>query len=128
MKKVIVKIMLVVAVFAYGNVSFGQQKGGNNMTPEQRADKKMEELKGKLNLTPDQLPKVKEIVLNHENSRQKAIAAAGDDKDAKHAAMQKDREAFTNDMSKVLTPDQLSTLKTIEEHKPKSGTPQGGKN
>src|ERR1017187_1970551 len=128
MKKVIVKILLVIAVFTYANVSFGQQKGGNNMTPEQRADKKTEELKAKLNLTADQLPKVKEIVLKHENSRQKAIQAAGDDKDARHAAMQKDREAFTNDMSKVITPEQLSTLKTMEEHKPKGGAPQGGKN
>jgi hypothetical protein len=127
MKKVIVKILLVAAVFTYGNVTFGQQKG-SNLTPEQRADKKTEDLKGKLNLTPEQLPKVKAIVLNHENSKQKAIQAAGDDKEAKHAAMQKDHEAFVADMSKVLTPDQLSTLKTLEEHKSKpTGSPQGGK-
>jgi hypothetical protein len=127
MKNVIVKIVLVAAIFIYGNVVSAQEKAAPELsvpphssrpvnTPEVRTEKKTAVFKTKLNLTPEQEVKVNPIVLNHEKNLDKAMEAAGNDIPARQAAVDKEREKFYQEMSKVLTSDQLAALK--EMHKP----------
>src|ERR1035437_8237381 len=111
--KNLVKILLVVSVFTYGNLAFGQtaatqapatsstQAAQVKITPEQRAEKRAAELKTRLGLTDDQTTKVKEIFLKNESSRNEAMKAAGQDKDARIAAAKSSREQLDSDLAKV---------------------------
>lgn len=61
--KNLVKLVLIVSVFGYGSLTFGQtatqspatvnQNAPKTMTADERAEKRTEQLKGKLNLTPE---------------------------------------------------------------------------
>lgn len=125
--KNLVKILLVVSVFTYGNLAFGQtaatqapastnptQAAQVKITPEQRAEKRAAELKTRLGLTDDQTTKVKEIFLKNESSRNEAMKAAGQDKDARIAAAKNSREQLDSELGKVFTADQLAKYKSTQ--------------
>jgi len=127
--KNLVKILLVVSVFVYGNLAFGQTAATQapattsakpapsaqvKMTPDQRAEKRAADLKTRLGLTDDQTAKVKQIYLNNETSRNAAMKAAGQDKDARIAAAKNSREQLDNDLAKVLTADQNAKYKATQ--------------
>jgi hypothetical protein len=122
-----IKILLAVSAFTYGNLILGQtasqskpaetQNASKGMTPEERADKRTEQLKGKLNLSPDQMPKVKQVLTNNEIELEKALKEADQDKSARQSAADKNRIALVHEMSKVLNSDQTAKFKDMEENK-----------
>ena len=122
--KNLVKLAFVVSVFIYGNLAFGQSAATQapattkpamapqaKMTPDERAQKRADQLKTRLGLSDDQTTKVKDIYMKNETSRSAAMQAAGQDKDARATAMKKNREDLDNELAKVFTADQLKKYK-----------------
>ena len=69
-----------------------------------------------MNLTPEQMPKVKQVILKNEAEVEKSLKAAGQDNNARKVAADKNREVLVNEMSKVLNPEQAAKFKAMEEN------------
>lgn len=105
------KKVLFVAALLLGTVAMAQEgKERAKLTPEERCEKKMEKMDEQLDLSDDQVAKIK------------AIHMANSDKmEAKRAEMKKlkdemkvMRDASKAEIEKVLTDDQKEKLKEIE--------------
>ena len=133
--KNLVKILLVVSVLSYGNIALGQTATPTSapstqptvaakITPDQRAERRAADLKTRLGLSDEQTAKVKKIILDNENQRNADMKTAGQDKDARVAAMKKNREQLDNDLAKVFTADQLAKYKASQQ-RPSANAPAG---
>ncbi len=95
-------IALCAIVCGFAVTANAQEAGGNakpaTMTPEQRSEMRLNRLKTSLNLTDEQVPKVKAL-LDAETA-----ARSSNDKQA----MKDSHEKMTSEMSKILTPEQLT--------------------
>ncbi len=144
-----VKILLVVSIFGYGTVAIAQEKqdpaakqaapaakpagdakgapqqAPKPLTPEERAEKRAEQLKKRLDLSTEQVAKVKAIIMKSDTEMQNAMKTAGADKEARMAARDKVRENEKAEMIKVLNPEQQTKYKAME-NPPKRPT-EGGK-
>ena len=100
------------------------QKGNHAKTPEQRADKHLAMLSKKLNLTADQQPKVRQILLAQAQEARslKDQYPADNQRQARHDAMQAGRTKYQAQLRGVLSPDQYSKLLAMkQEHHHKGG-------
>lgn len=77
-----------------------------NMTPEQRVEKRTTYLTTKLALSTEQTTKVKEALTNFEKNRTP-------DK----AALKKNKENFDQQMAGILDPEQMEKYKAVQEER-----------
>jgi Spy/CpxP family protein refolding chaperone len=126
MKKIILSTMLsVICQVAVLQTVLSQAHGNNktkNHTPEQRADMHVKKMTQDLNLTSDQAPKVKSIMLDKIQKRDalKAKYANSTDKKAMHQEMKTLRDQKESELKAVLTPEQYNKhLQMREQEKQK---------
>lgn len=142
--------LLLLAAMAFATASFAQapatttqlpthrvQRMGDhakgdhqkNKTPEQRADKHTAMLTKKLSLTPDQQPKVHQILLAQAQEAQtlKAQYPADNQRQARHEAMQAGQAKYQAQLQGVLKPDQYSKLLTLKQERHHKGGKHGDK-
>ena len=108
MKKYFLKIIgsyIIICLFSVSclQVAMAQQTPSTDsqkakMTPEQRVEMRENRMKQNLNLTDDQVSKVKQLLLQQETAR---MANKGEVQSA-------DRKSMMNDFAKILTPEQMT--------------------
>ncbi len=81
-----------------------QEKQKPKLTAEQRADMRVSHLKEKLNLTPEQSSKMRELLLAQEKIREADI------KEVKES-----RQKMIGEMENILTPQQMAKFKELQE-------------
>ncbi len=98
-------------------------------TPEQRAQKSVDELNSTVVLTDDQKPKIYDLAL----TRTKGIDAVKakykgqeNQKQTADAEIKVIRKKYHEDVKALLTPDQLAKLKAAKEEKNKQGANKQG--
>lgn len=107
--KQLMKTMLMVGIFMLGISTLVQAQRSTERkpaTPEQRAERRTALLKDKLLLTEDQQKEVYTATLKQEQQRNR-------DRDE----MKQNREAFENDLQRILTPEQMKKYEALKEQK-----------
>lgn len=99
------KKLIVMACLAIGFGSFAQQKTSmkakkDNLTVEQRQEKKLQKMEKDLALTPDQVSKMKDLMSRNE----KEVA---EKREMRKAEGKEKMAARRSEMEKILTPEQL---------------------
>ncbi len=99
-----------------------QQPGG--VTPEDRTEKLITRMTQELTLTPEQQPKVKQLILKREQdkdvNRKKMDALRDENK--------KIMDSFDVEIKKLLTPDQVTKMDSKPNRMPPHGAPKGNGN
>ncbi len=103
-----------------GVQSTGNQAGGKQGKQNGPVGQKI--LK-QLNLTPDQMKQVKELVTTFAQKRQQLQQGADKGNRKELAGL---RKQFFEDLGKILTPEQREQLKTLLAQRGKKGTPPAG--
>jgi Spy/CpxP family protein refolding chaperone len=99
------KKLIVMACLAIGFGSFAQQKNAmkaknENLTVEQKQEKKLQKMQKDLALTPDQVSKMKDLMSKNE----KEVA---EKREMRKAEGKEKMAARRSEMGKILTPEQL---------------------
>ncbi len=98
----------------------GDHKGARGGSPEQR----LAELTKKLDLTDDQVAKIKPILKDEAEALKALKEDTSVDKEAKRPKMMEIRKSHQDQILAILTPDQQAKLKAMrEQHKPSKPTP-----
>lgn len=118
MKKVLLAMMLVVAGFT----SSFAQRGGDRLTPEQRAENQTKFMTEKLELTEKQQKQV--YTLNMSRMQKMQDLRKNEDREGMKAA----HESYQKELSAILTPAQQEKYKTLREDMRKRGNVQRGRN
>jgi len=128
MKKVVFMIAVVIAAAfttqaqqakSKGNGNGNGQQKGQNLTPDQKADKITARLKTELSLTDAQVPQVKQATLTRINQAADAKTKAGADKQALGQQRKQIFQSWETQMKGILTPDQYNTYLAKKEEKKK---------
>ncbi len=112
MKKVI--LSLAVAVIVSANC-VAQEHTRQMKTPEDRTERQVEKMNKDLSLTDEQKPKVKEIVLKHEQEREELNKKYPEKNEAYRAENKKLNEHADEQIRAVLTKEQLEKRKQFRE-------------
>lgn len=127
MKKLGLVVMVVVLA---ATVSMAQNRGGNDVNPKERAEREVQTLTEKLDLSKDQQAKVYDVVLKGNNDlvkMRKQRSAGGGDRDAMREKMKSVRTDQNKEMKKILSDSQWEAYeKYQEERRSKRGTRGGG--
>lgn len=100
-----------------GSPSLSNAQQRMRMTPSQRAA----QLKDSLALTDDQVGKIVVIFQESDSLRQNAVAAAGDDRDARMAAMRKVMTDTDTKVESVLTDSQKTKYEAMKAQRMQRG-------
>jgi len=106
-------------------VTFAQQggkktsQGNKHKTPEEKAEAGTRKLTGLLNLTSDQQPKVKEVLLTRAQKVQsiREKYANSSDKSQMHTELKAAKTESDNSLKAILTPDQYSQYEKAKEER-----------
>lgn len=106
-----VKQILFVGLLAIGvqqvSAQEAQPQGKGKMTPEQRIDMRVNKMKQNLNLSDDQVVKMKQLLTQKQSERS---ASSGNQQ-----ATTEERKNMMNEMAKILTPEQMAKMKEMRE-------------
>ena len=111
--KVHVSLLALAVVLFAGVVSVSQAQQRMRMTAEQRAAR----LKDSLSLSDDQVGKIITIFQDSDRLRQDAFASAGDDRDARMAAMRKLMDEADARIDSVLTDTQKAKYEAMKKER-----------
>lgn len=107
--KQLLKSLLMTGLFVLGiaNLTMAQSATERKpATPEQRAERRTAVLKDKLLLTEVQEKEVYTATLRHEQQRNRD-----------REEMKQNREAFENELQRILTPEQMEKYEALKEQK-----------
>ena len=108
-------------------MSMAQNRGGQNMNPEERAKKSTAELKEVLDLNKEQEKKVYELNLKAGKEMSAARQAADGDREVMREKMGKARDNTNKEMKNILSDDQYKKYeKYLEEKRKERGQGGGG--
>ena len=107
MKKFLLMCCILLGISAVSRA----QGGGMRMSPEERA----KQLQTQLSLNDDQTAKVTAIYKTQAAKMDSIRTAANGDRDAMRAAMTPLRQATTTQIMAILTPDQQTAYKKIQD-------------
>ena len=96
------------------------------LTPEQRAQKQVDELNSEVTLTEDQKPKIYNLALEKVKKVEEIKAKYKGQPENKETAkneIETVRKTFRDNVKSVLTPEQLETLKAKHKEKKAAGKP-----
>jgi protein CpxP len=106
------KKLLLVCCFLIGISAVSRaQGGGQRMSPEDRA----KQLQTQLKLTDDQTAKITAIYKTQTTKMDSIRTAANGDRDAMRAAMTPLRQATNTQINAILTPDQQTAYKKMQD-------------
>jgi len=94
------------------------------MTPEQRVQNKLDKMKSELNLSDDQVGKLKPIMIKEQEEMMK-LRNNGTDPETMKTERKKIASEYQKQITAVLTPEQQQKLKTMKPLPPKP-MPAGG--
>jgi Spy/CpxP family protein refolding chaperone len=114
--KIPVTLLTLAVVLLAGSLSVSQAQQRMRMTAEQRAGR----LKDSLALSDDQVGKIVTIFQESDRQRQDAFASAGDDRDARMAAMRKVMDAADARIDSVLTGTQKAKYEEMKKQRMQS--------
>lgn len=124
MKKLGLLLMIVVLGTT---MSIAQNRGGQRMTPEERAKQTTAELKKALDLNNDQETKIYDLNLKANKEMTAAREDANGDREAMREKMGKLRDNTNKEMKKILSDDQYKKYeKYLEERRQQRGQRGGG--
>ena len=112
MKSPVAFLSLAVLLLA-GSVSLSPAQQRMRMTPEQRAAR----LKDSLALSDDQVGKIVTIFKESDTKREDALAAAGDDRDARMSAMRTIMDETDTKIESVLTDSQKAKYEDMKKQR-----------
>lgn len=119
------KLGLLLIVLVLGTtVSMAQNRGGQNMSPEERAKSQTEQLDEVLDLNKDQEKKVYDLNLkaSKEMVKMREEMQGGGDRDAMREKFGKMREEQNKEMKKILSDSQYKKYeKYLEERRAQRG-------
>lgn len=102
----------------FGVITFAHaQGGGQTRTPEERAQRTMDQLTEKLKLTEDQKPKVLAVLVDQNVQMNKAREAANGDRDAMRTTFTKIQADNELKINALLTDDQKKAYTTWQEER-----------
>ncbi len=104
MKKIILTIAAIVLVITG---VFAQKETQQKRTPEQRAEKSLERMKRDLDLSDDQVTKLRPVIIKREEKRDELLVKMDTLKSSTRKVMKEAEEDF----KKILTSDQMQKLK-----------------
>jgi protein CpxP len=111
MMKLPVAFLSLAVLLLAGSLSQAQQR--MRMTPEQRAAR----LKDSLALSDDQVGKVVAIFKESDSRREDAVAAAGEDRDARMSAMRKIMDETDTRIDSLLTDSQKAKYEDMKKQR-----------
>jgi CHASE1-domain containing sensor protein len=111
--KIPVSLLTLAVVLLAGSLSVSQAQQRMRMTAEQRAAR----LKDSLALNDDQVGKIVTIFQESDKQRQDAFASAGDDRDARMAAMRKVMDAADARIDSILTGTQKAKYEEMKKQR-----------
>jgi len=114
--KVPLSFLTLAIVLLAGALSVSQAQQRMRMTAEQRAAR----LKDSLALSDDQVGKIITIFQESDRQREDAVASAGDDRDARMAAMRKVMEGADARIDSVLTDSQKAKYDEMKKQRGQS--------
>jgi hypothetical protein len=109
--------LISIALLLFLSLSMGGAQQRMRMTPEQRAAR----LKDSLALSDDQLAKVVTIFQDADKRREEAFSSAGDDRDARMAAMRKVMDDTDVKIDSVLTDGQKTKYDDMKKQRMQGG-------
>ncbi|WP_051590658.1 Spy/CpxP family protein refolding chaperone [Flavobacterium daejeonense] len=124
MKKLIIAALLVVSVstFAQEKQERSQRGDMRNMTPEQRAERRVERMTKDLNLDAKQQEQLKQMYANEAKEREAMMADMKNKKDKskekagdQRKGMQDRMKASEEKMKTILTPEQFTKWKSNQD-------------
>ena len=98
--------LTLLAAFSLYASAQEKEKSKPKPTAEQRAEKKVSHMINHLNLTTEQTVKIKDLVLTQEKL-----------KDEKMKELKESHEKLVIDIGKVLTPEQMTKFKEVQDKK-----------
>jgi protein CpxP len=112
------KKLLMICVMLFGVITFAHAQGGGQMrTPEERAQRTMDQLTEKLKLTEDQKPKVLAVLVDQNVQMNKAREAANGDRDAMRTTFTKIQADNEVKINALLTDDQKKAYTSWQEER-----------
>ena len=124
MRKLGFALMIVVLA---ATVSVAQNRGGNDFDPKERAEKEVETLTEKFELSKDQQTKVYDVILKGSNEMVKMRKEASGDRDAMREKMMSLRKEQNTELKKILSDSQWeSYTKYQQERRSQRGNRGGG--
>ena len=108
-------VLSIAVLVLAGSLSHAQQ--GMRATPEQRAAR----LKDSLALSDDQVAKLLPIYQESDKKREVAFAAAGDDRDARMAAMRSVMDSTDTKIESILTGSQKAKYEDMKKQRMQRG-------
>lgn len=140
---VILVVFLLLGVYVYAQEQTGnqeqsitpgqssaQQQNASNMVQKMNTDNMFQKMKTDLNLTQAQADAVKPIIEQNATKRKalmESLKQQGADKDTIRNQMEQLNQERDQQLSKILSPDQMDKLKTIKsERQHKGGRRHGG--
>lgn len=127
MRKVV--LLFSVFVFLFSCNSNSQRRGpGERMTPEERADRMVEQMSSELQLTDQQQKELKAWFITSSKDQEKSFAKNKKNREAMREEMKKHREEQNLQLKKILTEEQYrlyqeNEAKRMQEHR---GREKGG--
>jgi Spy/CpxP family protein refolding chaperone len=115
--KLPVAVLSLVVLFLAVSLSLSDAQQRMRMTPEQRAAR----LKDSLALSDDQVGKLVPIFQDSDKLREDAFASAGDDRDARMAAMRKIMDETDTKIESVLTDTQKTKYEDMKKQRMQGG-------
>ena len=117
------KLGLLLIVLILGTtISMAQNRGGQNMSPEERAKSQTKELDELLDLNKDQETKVYDLNLKAGKEMAKMREEGGGDREAMREKFGKMREEQNKEMKKILSDSQYKKYeKYLEERRSQRG-------
>ena len=115
-------MLIIVGVIVSISLSFAQNPGKGNKTPEQRATNRSEMLAKKLVLTAEQKQSMYTLILDRINKAEPIRAKYAADKKGMHKELKPIMEEFNTKVKALLTPEQLTKWEQIKgKRKAKKG-------
>jgi biopolymer transport protein ExbB/TolQ len=108
-------ILLSTLLLLMNSLAFSQ--GYRNMSPEERAKRDTEQLKGQLGLTDDQADEAYKINLKNAEEIQKVFSTSTGDRETMRKSMQKIRQKRDSSYQEILTDYQFEQYRKIMEER-----------
>ena len=110
-------LLSLAVLFLAGSLSLSRAQQGVRATPEQRSAR----LKDSLALSEDQVAKLLPIYQESDKKREAAFAAAGDDRDARMAAMRSVMDSTDTKIESILTDSQKAKYEDMKKRRIERG-------
>jgi Spy/CpxP family protein refolding chaperone len=115
----IVRYLALVGLAVFTAQVAGAQGYRGRMTPEQRAEADLKDMKEKLSLTDEQATKVEAILKDRAKQAAEDREKSGGDREAAMNLMREHGKKFDEQIDAVLTPEQLTKMKALRDDRRK---------